>query len=386
MTNSVVYVIDDKLGGITSLTSNLMRFSSRHPVRNTALIVQGRQDPDTRIKEPLPAHECIPFSYSFLENSHALLRRFNRTVPPGPGALVSNSNIELACYSNRKPDRTIFQIVHDDYNVSLSRRYEPIIDVMIAHSRFIYDQLTTEFPSRVDSIFYRPYGISLAPMVRSPKDGPLRLVFLGRLNKGKGVHDLPEIDRLITAAGVDATWTVIGDGPEKALLQSSWPPSNRVTYVTPPSNADVLNICSQGDVFVFPTRFEGFPVALLEAMSAGLVPVVTDLPSGVPEVVNDGSGIRVPLGDCPAFAAAIINLRNEPQRLNAMSLAARQQAERFRIEDRVQGYLDLFCQWQEFSRPWAGPMKLNHGSRLDKPWIPNSLTTLLRGLRHKIRS
>lgn len=383
MTNSVVYVIEDKLGGITSLNSNLMRFSSGHPVHNSAMIVQARQDVDARIKEPLPAHDCALFSYSFLENSHALLQRFHRAVPPGPGALVSNNNIELACYSRRKPDRTIFQIVHDDYNVGLTRRYEPIIDVMIAHSRFIYDQLCNEFPARVDSIFYRPYGITMAPQVRSAKPGPLRLVFLGRLHKMKGVHDLPQIDRLISAAGVDAVWTVIGDGPEKELLQSSWPASNRVTYATPPSNADVLNLCSKGDVFVFPTRFEGFPVALLEAMSAGLVPVVTDLPSGVPEVVGDDSGIRVPMGDCNAFAAAIVALAREPGRLEAMSLAARIQAERFRIEDRVQGYLELFCQWREFSRPWSGAMNLIHGSRLDQPWIPNSLARLLREGRKK---
>ena len=42
------------------------------------------------------------------------------------------------------------------------------------------------------------------------------------------------------------------------------------------------------DVFVLPTRAEGFPVALVEAMGAGLVPVVSDIESGVPEIVDAG--------------------------------------------------------------------------------------------------
>ena len=51
---------------------------------------------------------------------------------------------------------------------------------------------------------------------------------------------------------------------------------------------------------------EGFPVALVEAMAAGLPAVVSDIPSGVPEIVEAGvSGERPPIGDVGAFAASI---------------------------------------------------------------------------------
>ena len=72
---------------------------------------------------------------------------------------------------------------------------------------------------------------------------------------------------------------------EKELLDQ-WGKSPRVRFCSPPTNPEVLALCAQSDVFVLPTRFEGFPVSLLEAMSAGLEPVVSDLPSGIPEVVS----------------------------------------------------------------------------------------------------
>ncbi len=51
------------------------------------------------------------------------------------------------------------------------------------------------------------------------------------------------------------------------------------------------------DVFVLPTQFEGSPVSLLETMSAGLVPVITDLPGGIREIVEPAVGFRLPMGD-----------------------------------------------------------------------------------------
>jgi glycosyltransferase involved in cell wall biosynthesis len=79
-------------------------------------------------------------------------------------------------------------------------------------------------------------------------------------------------------------------------LQESWHPRAPVRFLAPAANAEVLALCAENDVFVFPTRFEEFPVALLEAMSTGLVPVVSDLPSGVPEVVSEQTGFRIAIG------------------------------------------------------------------------------------------
>ena len=77
-------------------------------------------------------------------------------------------------------------------------------------------------------------------------------------------------------------------------------------------------------VFVLPSRFEGMPNALLEAMAAGLAVIVTDASPGPLEVVEPGvSGLVVPSDDPDALAAAMASLASDPERCRRMGAAAR---------------------------------------------------------------
>lgn len=319
------------------------------------------------------------------ENVYSVLRRLRTALPQREGALVSNSAIELALFSVFEPRQTVYQIVHDAYNLGLAERYERVVDVFIAHSQFFYHALRAALPHRTSTIFHLPYGIPLAPHARAASNGALHLMFVGRLTHGKGVLDLPRIDAGLSAAGVVVRWTIIGDGSERAELMRCLPPSERVRYVPPTANSEVLALCAEGDVLVFPTRFEGFPLALIEAMSAGLVSVVSDLPSGIPEVVDASTGFRVAIGDIDGFVAAIIALDRDRDRLEAMSRAARERARGFDVRERAPAYHALFARAREFKRPWCGPLPIKHGSRLDQPFLPNPVVRLARGVRRLLR-
>jgi glycosyltransferase involved in cell wall biosynthesis len=120
-------------------------------------------------------------------------------------------------------------------------------------------------------------------------------------------------------------------------------------------------------------------------MGAGVVPVVSDIASGVPEVVTDGvTGVRPAIGDVRAFAAAILELDRDRPRLNGMGAAARQTvASRFDIRDRVADYQALYVRWRELYRPRAASWHLRYGSRLDRPWLPNRLVSAVRSKRRR---
>jgi glycosyltransferase involved in cell wall biosynthesis len=89
------------------------------------------------------------------------------------------------------------------------------------------------------------------------------------------------------------------------------------------------------DVFCLPSTYEGLPLAILEAMAAGL-PVVATAVSGNPEAVEHGrSGLLVPAESARALAEALVALLNDPTRRRAMGAEGRRRArERFAI-DRV---------------------------------------------------
>jgi glycosyltransferase involved in cell wall biosynthesis len=106
---------------------------------------------------------------------------------------------------------------------------------------------------------------------------------------------------------------------------------------------DVPDVLRAADVFVFPSRWEGNPLSVLEAMAVGL-PVVATAVGGVPELVEDGvSGILVPNEDLEGLTAAMLRMVQYPDLREQMGRAARCRAlERFDIQQTVRAYEALY--------------------------------------------
>lgn len=384
---NVVYVVPDKMGGMLNIVASLVAHRGG-PMPHHVVLTDNRLSADTRVGQPMAADTQQTVRYALpVENLHAVLRRLRRALPPGGGVLVSNDLLELAMLHRHDPGRMVVQILHGDhdYYYDLAERHQAVIDVFVAYSRVMYDTLRARLPHRADDVLHLPYGVPLPGRARAAAPGPLRLVFAGRLEHGqKGVFDLPGIERALAGAGVDVRWTVIGGGPDEAALRERWTGA-RVSWAGALPHAALLDRLADFDVFVLPTRAEGFPVGLVEAMAAGLVPVVSDIPSGVPEVVDDGvNGVRPPVGDIPAFASAIGALAGDRARLESMSRAARAAVEtRFDARTRTAAYEALYADWRARRRPRPVRVPLPYGSRLDRPWVPN---LLVRGIRTAVRT
>jgi L-malate glycosyltransferase len=123
----------------------------------------------------------------------------------------------------------------------------------------------------------------------------------------------------------DARFLLIGDGPLKAEVADvarSLQLNSRL--LQPGLQSDVRPYLACMDAFMMSSDFEGIPIALLEAMASGVVPIVTSA-GGMGEVVVDGSsGYVVPKGSVPALDAALTSLLGMPEAQRAsMALAAR---------------------------------------------------------------
>ena len=386
----VVYVLPDKMGGMTNIIANLLACRRPDAFSYHAVLTHNHLHTERRFAQALAADTQTTVEYTLpIENLHAVMRRVARAIPAGGGVYVAGDLLDLAVASSRDFGRAVIYMLHGDveYYYDLAVRHDPIVHAFIAYSRRMYDELIARLPHRADTIFHLPYGIPLPAAVRRPAAGPLRAVYAGRFEQQqKGVFDLPDIDRALQAMAVTVAWTVAGTGPDEDELKRRWAFNSGVRWMGALSHAALLELYADQDVFVLPTRFEGFPVALVEAMAAGLAPVVSDIPSGVPEIVDAGvSGERPPVAEVRAFADAIARLDRDRARLEAMSAAARQVvATRFDIRDRVAGYQALYARWQEFYRPLAGS-HLQYGSRLDQPWIPNPVVRLVRSALRSAR-
>jgi glycosyltransferase involved in cell wall biosynthesis len=118
----------------------------------------------------------------------------------------------------------------------------------------------------------------------------------------------------------------------------------------------VPNLISEHDVFLLTSDYEGLPLSLLEAMGHGLVPVVSDLPSGISEVVNENTGFRVATTDIEGYAKAIIWLHQNRLASRKLSENARECVLRdFSTEAMLDRWLATFPGYS--SNPVAWPVE-----------------------------
>jgi glycosyltransferase involved in cell wall biosynthesis len=170
-----------------------------------------------------------------------------------------------------------------------------------------------------------PRGLADRP--RAPNTGaPLRLAFVGRLVRAKGLFEALEALALLRGAGREFTLRIAGDGPDAGALRAAAQAAGlqeRVAFLGPVLGADKARLWLGSDVFVLPSYFEGLPYSLLEAMAAGCVPVTTRL-AAIPDVVRRGEhGLFVPPRNALALARALAALDDDRVRLARMSAACR---------------------------------------------------------------
>lgn len=387
-TPTVTYMLPDKLGGLFNYVDNLLAHRRPDGFIYHAVLTDNLPTNDTRSDQKLAAEFQRRVTYSLPpENLYAVMKRLSRAVPPGGGVIVANDLIELAMLSVHDTGKTIVNITHadSDYYYDLAVKHQHIIHCFVTYTRWMYQRLVELLPHRKDSIFCLPYGVKIPTVARRPSEGKLRLLYVGRINKQKGVFDLPEIDLRLRELGVDAEWTIQGTGPDEALLKREWITPTLIKWTGMQPMDAVLKLYAEHDVLVMPSRSEGLPVVLLEACAAGVVPIVSDLPTGIPEVVENGiSGYRCPVGDTGAFAERIKELNANRELSEQMSRAARQIViDKFNIEERAKEYQQLYAQWRDYYRPHPKDVPFNYGSRLDRPWLPNQLVRLLRSSLHQ---
>jgi glycosyltransferase involved in cell wall biosynthesis len=137
---------------------------------------------------------------------------------------------------------------------------------------------------------------------------------------------------------------IVGDGPERARLESLMTELNLRTHVELLGERhDVPALLAESGFFVSSSLSEGVSLTLLEAMAVGL-PVVTTTVGGNPEVVLEGdTGRLTPPGDPAALARAIVELCNERDLWHAMGTLGRRRVEQnFEIRQMIRNYESLY--------------------------------------------
>jgi len=251
-----------------------------------------------------------------------------------------------------------------------------------------------------DMVFCAPNGLecrAFSAQERMPvEDGPLRVLSCGRIEDiAKGIFWVPEIVAKTRDLGQKVALTVAGDGPDRAELERRVQRrglKSCTSFRGWVNVEDMPRLYAEHDVLLFPSRFEGLPLALVEAMAGGCVPVATRIRGVTDFVVQHGrTGYLFPSGDVRAAAHLLVHLASDRKQLFAMRRAARETHwERFDIGKQASKIVRILDQIQARPRRIRDPLPLNkwHIARGLRPawWtsLPEPVKNRLRVMRERL--
>jgi hypothetical protein len=268
--------------------------------------------------------------------------------------------------------------------------YAACMDDIVGVSRKITDRLEGMNVFHNVSKLCLLHGVGMPPAVepRGTSGQPLRILYLGRImDPQKRVHLFPKILAELRKSGIPFQWTIAGEGDRRVELERTMPSASaqQVRFTGAVPNAQVPALMEQHDIFLLASDSEGLPLSLLEAMGHGLVPVVSDLESGIREVVNAGNGLLVPVNDVAGYARAIIHLHGHRDELAAKSAAARARVQtEFSVAAMTDRWLAVFL--PKAAIPiWPDYWKIKAPLTARKPVYFSSPMRVIRRLAAKFR-
>lgn len=268
-----------------------------------------------------------------------------------------------------RPTRSerVFARVRAPILAGLGRLTARLADRVVAPSHATARELAEDYGARDVAVI--PNGVTLPEEPMADAGAPRRpftILYAGRLRTRKAVAVLLEAFARLRERVPEAGLTVVGDGEQRPALEAQAKrlgiaglragarPGERAGGVrfegARPHDA-MPAYYRAADVFCLPSLYEGFPLAIVEAMAAGL-PVVATAVAGVPEAVADGvTGRVVPAEDADALAEALAALAADPKAARAMGEAGRARAEEeLAIPKIAADYLEL---WLTAATPTA---------------------------------
>jgi glycosyltransferase involved in cell wall biosynthesis len=185
-----------------------------------------------------------------------------------------------------------------------------------------------------------------APPESRPAKKGFTLLFVGRLAPIKDLSTLIRAAALAIRRVPDLHLWIVGDGAERSRLESlvaELGAGENVTFWG--ERLDVAGFFSAADIYCMSSLSEGLPMSLLQAMSAGLPAVVTDV-GGMAEVVRNASaGLTTAVGNAEAMADAIVQLASDPEHRRVLGKNARNAyLQDFTLERMETSYRELYRQ------------------------------------------
>ena len=386
----IVHFHNGSGGGVLSVIRNLLLYRQHEAIQNQVIYTINQ---DTVKHFELPGlHGAVSeqvFYYSPRWNFYHTCKQLAKLLPDENAVVVAHDWLELGMVSNLGLQNPLVHVLHGDfdYYYELAIRHSHVVDAYICISPTIFKSLKQKLPSRQESIFYLKFPVP-GMMPKQRLEASLRIIYFVKdlKDERKQFSTILEVANQLSDCAGDYFFTIAGGGINAKEFFERWPApmKDRVRFAGLQTSEEMSQLLSEQDIFLLPSLSEGFPVALVEAMKSGVVPLVTNWHGAVEELVTQAvTGYYFKPGAASDYVLCIKHLRANQDLLERLSKNCISRANEF-----FDPVINTKLLEEVFIRVYDQEGKHKHaakayGSRLDKPWLPNWTTKLLRTLSPK---
>lgn len=215
-------------------------------------------------------------------------------------------------------------------------------NALVANSEGLREFARKFYDRKAIDIIYNGVDIEkFYPNYDKRKPEQINLLFISRLIERKGLQFIiPELKSIQSGTDKQIKLTVVGDGPYREKLEElveQYGVTDMVTFIGQKDKEELLPYYQAGDIFVFPSKREGMPNAVLEAMACGL-PVIMTPCEGSKELI-EGNGV---IASAEEMGKTLKNVVGNAQQLEVWSKESRNRAEMlFSWNSVVESYLGI---------------------------------------------
>ncbi len=393
------------LNGVNIFSANLVRELCRRNIAAQILLTQ----PHIYDPKPMELPSDIPIHRLPVSDDEVFGLRWEAMIQyledRAPCIYIPNYDFEHSCVSPKLSHRVgVVGVVHSDdpqhyeHVGRLGKYWNSIACV----SRTVAEGTIKQNPDLAARVSTVAIGVAIpdAPPRRSWNAGkPLNVLYAGVFRQSqKRILDLPQIIQRCLEFDVPIHLTIAGGGPDQQELMDACQPlvnQGVIQFIGIVPHVQMPDLFKQHDAFIMTSAFEGMPNALIEAMGRGCIPIVTNIKSGIPELVKDGvNGYLVSVGDIDTFAERLSTLQKDINLQETLSNKAFQTVDQghYRVRDMADGYLQLFEQVMKdaesgvYQRPHADILLPNYMKPLWKHYLPSPVFKLGRQCKQTLNN
>jgi len=325
----VIFALEDwYISGVNAVVDNLVRQLNKLGFDAYILFTTDRALGQAEVLMPEAPYRFLTDKHLSIQETWQKLK--NYVEASAPCVYFPNCDYVASSLSPDLNDEVgIVGVLHSDdsehyeHGYRLGHYWNHIVTVsdLIKQQMKTYNPL---FDSKTTAILN---GIDVTLNKKPVKNETFSIVYTGRIVQyQKRIFDLIKIAELLDRRGVDFIFTFIGGGEDEGEFIEKIKPleeKGRIRYLGRQPKEIVNEELAKHHIFALFSDFEGLPMSLLEAMACWCAPMVTDIKSGIQEILeHQKNSIISPLDDIEGFVDHLEQLSKSPDLVNQLAMSA----------------------------------------------------------------